>query len=151
MKNIYCLVTLLFICMVTVLTGCVDKPVIDGVYDFVIYESDSDNSNLSDNVVVARYTISYVASKTVVDTLIFKDGKYYFSTESNDYIVLEDSMYGLSYKEGYFKNYHECSSGNAIDISWSYTAVNGESATSGIGETSLEGLVEYGLVINGWK
>ena len=30
-----------------------------------------------------------------------------------------------------------------------YTAVNGISASSGIGETSLRGLEEYGFVING--
>ena len=150
MKNISYLVTLLMICMVTVLTGCEKKPVKDGEYDFVIYESDSDNSILSDNVVVARYHIEYSNCKTVAETLIQKDGKYYFSAESSDYLVLEDSPYGLSYTQGYFKNYHECN-GGAIDVSWSYVAVNGASASSGIGETSLEGLTEYGFVINGWK
>lgn len=151
MKNIFYLVTLLLICTVTVLTGCVDKPVKDGAYDFVIYESDSDNSLLSDNIIVARYHIEYSDCKTVLDTLILKDGKYYFSEESSDYLVLEDSQFGLTYKLGYFKNYHECSSGSAIDVSWSYTAVNGISAMSGISDTGLEGLTEYGFVINGWK
>ena len=151
MKNIFYLVTLLLICTVTVLTGCAEKPVIDGAYDFVIYESDSDNSNLSDNIVVARYHIEYSNCKTVLDTLMQKDGKYYFSEESSDYLVLEDSQFGLTYKLGYFKNYHECSGGSAIDISWSYTAVNGVSAMSGISDTGLEGLTEYGFVINGWK
>jgi hypothetical protein len=86
----------------------------------------------------------------VTDTLIKKDGKYYFSEESNDYLVLTDSGYGLSYTQGYFANYSECASG-AIDVSWSYTAVNGAASTVGIGETPLDGLNEYGFVINGWK
>ena len=158
MKKTYLFVVLLLICLTT-LTGCSDllskltgnnKPEVDGSYQFVIYESDSDNSFLSDNKVVARYTIEYTNCQTVTDTLIQKDGKYYFSEESNDYLILKDSGYGLSYTEGYFANYSECASG-AIDISWSYTAVNGKSATVGIGETPLDGLVEYGLVINGWK
>ena len=71
------------ICMVTVLTGCEKKPVKDGEYDFVIYESDSDNSILSDNVVVARYHIEYSNCKTVAETLIQKDGKYYYQTSSS--------------------------------------------------------------------
>ena len=135
--------------MVT-LAGCDQKPVVDGSFEFIIYESDSDNSNLSDNKVVAKYTIEYVDCQTVSDTLIEKDGKYYFSKDSNDYLILKDSGYGLTYTEGYFENYAECSNG-AIDVSWSYTAVNGVSATVGIGETPLEGLEEYGFVINGWK
>ena len=56
----------------------------------------------------------------------------------------------LSYTNGYFANYSECATG-PIDVSWSYTAVNGQSSMYGIGETALEGLVEYGFVINGWK
>lgn len=135
--------------MVT-LASCDQKPVVDGSFEFIIYESDSDNSNLSDNKVVAKYTIEYVDCQTVSDTLIEKDGKYYFSKDSNDYLILKDSGYGLTYTEGYFENYAECSNG-AIDVSWSYTAVNGVSATVGIGETPLEGLEEYGFVINGWK
>ena len=158
MKKTYLFVVLLLICLTT-LTGCSDllskltgnnTPEVDGSFVFVIYESDSDNSDLSDNKVVARYTIEYINCQTVTDTLIQKDGKYYFSAESDDYLILKDSGYGLSYTEGYFANYSECASG-AIDISWSYTAVNGKSATVGIGETPLDGLVEYGLVINGWK
>ena len=158
MKKTYQLVVLLLICLTT-LTGCSDllsklsgsnKPEVDGSFEFVIYESDSDNSDLSDNKIVARYTIEYKDCQTVTDTLIEKDGKYYFSEDSNDYLILKDSGYGLSYSEGYFANYSECASG-AIDVSWSYTAVNGKSASVGIGETPLEGLVEYGFVINGWK
>lgn len=147
MKKILFLVTLLF---VVALSGCKQKPVVDGSFDFVIYESDSDNSNLSDNKVVAKYTIEYVSCKTVTDTLILKDGKYYFSEESSDYLVLENSGFGLTYTMGYFKNYSECNNG-AIDVSWSYTAVNGKSATVGIEQTPLLGLEEYGFVINGWK
>ena len=148
MKNLF-LVTLLLFSLVT-LFGCNEKPEVDGSFEFVIYESDSDNSNLSDNIVVARYTIEYTNCQTVADTLIQKDGKYYFSQDSEDYLILTDSIYGLSYTQGYFANYAECSSG-AIDVSWSYTAVNGNSSTYGIGETPLSGLVEYGFVINGWK
>jgi hypothetical protein len=150
MKNIKLFVALLLISLVTTLTSCYQKVEVDGSYDFVIYESDSDNSDLSDNKVVARYTIEYTDCKTVTDTLIEEDGKYYFSKKSKDYLVLVDSGYGLSYTKGYFENYSECASG-AIDVSWSYTAVNGKSATVGIGETPLSGLVEYGFVINGWK
>ena len=147
MKKLFLVVAMIF--MVT-LAGCDQKPVVDGSFEFIIYESDSDNSNLSDNKVVAKYTIEYVDCQTVTDTLIEKDGKYYFSKDSNDYLILKDSGYGLSYTEGYFENYAECSNG-AIDVSWSYTAVNGKSSTHGIGETPLEGLEEYGFVINGWK
>ena len=150
MKNIKILVAILIACLVTTLTCCNQKVEVDGSYDFVIYESDSDNSDLSDNKVVVKYTIEYVACKTVTDTLIEKDGKYYFNKKSNDYLVLTDSGYGLTYTEGFFENYFECSNG-AIDVSWSYTAVNGKSSTVGIGETPLSGLVEYGFVINGWK
>lgn len=147
MKKLFLVITMIF--MVT-LAGCNQKPVVDGSFEFIIYESDSDNSNLSDNKVVAKYSIEYVDCQTVTDTLIEKDGKYYFSKDSNDYLILKDSGYGLTYTEGYFKNYAECSNG-AIDVSWSYTAVNGKSSTQGIGETPLEGLEEYGFVINGWK
>ncbi len=147
MKKLFLIVGMIF--MVT-LAGCNQKPVVDGSFEFIIYESDSDNSNLSDNKVVAKYTIEYVDCQTVTDTLIEKDGKYYFSKDSNDYLILKDSGYGLTYTEGYFENYAECSNG-AIDVSWSYTAVNGKSSTHGIGETPLEGLEEYGFVINGWK
>ena len=147
MKKIFLIVAMIF--MVT-LAGCNQKPVVDGSFEFIIYESDSDNSNLSDNKVVAKYSIEYVDCQTVTDTLIEKDGKYYFSKDSNDYLILKDSGYGLTYTEGYFENYAECSNG-AIDVSWSYTAVNGKSSTHGIGETPLEGLEEYGFVINGWK
>ena len=160
MKKTYLFVVLLLISLTTALTGCSDllskitgnndKPEVDGSFVFVIYESDSDNSELSDNKVVARYTIEYNDCKTITDTLIQKDGKYYFSENSNDYLILVDSGYGLSYTQGYFTNYAECASG-AIDVSWSYTAVNGKSATVGIGETPLDGLKEYGFVINGWK
>ena len=160
MKKTYLIVVLLLISLVTTLTGCSDllskltgnndKPEVDGSFVFVIYESDSDNSNLSDNKVVARYTIEYNDCQTVTDTLIEKDGKYYLSENSLDYIILKDSGYGLTYTEGYFANYSECSNG-AIDVSWSYTAVNGAMASFGIGETPLDGLEEYGFVINGWK
>ena len=106
MKKLLVLVTIL-VSIVTVLAGCHPKVEVDGSFDFVIYESDSNNNDLTDNKVVARYTISYVGCKTVTDALIKKNGKYYFSENSNDYLVLVDSMYGLSYTEGYFKNYSE--------------------------------------------
>ena len=151
MKKVYIIVALLLFSLVTTLTSCNKATKVDGSFEFIIYESDSDNSDLSDNKVVATYTIRYVGCKTVTDALIQKGDKYYFSDDSNDYLVLVDSGYGLSYTEGYFANYLECSSGNAIDVSCSYTAVNGKSATKGIGETPLDGLVEFGFVINGWK
>lgn len=136
---------------VTLVASCSQKPTVDGAYDFIIYESDSDNSNLSDNPVVARYHIEYTNCKTVTDTLIKKGSAYFFSEDSSDYLILKNSAYGLSYTEGYFSNYSECSNGEQIDVSWSYTSVNGISASNGIGETSLDGLEEYGFVINGWK
>lgn len=150
MKNIY-LVVLLLICLVTTLLGCTPKKQVDGSYDFIIYETDSDNLDLSDNIVIAKYKIEYTNCKTVTDTLIKKDGKYYFSLNSKDYLVLSDSGYGLTYTHGYFENYDECKNETLIDVSWSYTAVNGKSSTQGIGETQLDGLIEYGFVINGWK
>ena len=64
---------------VAILSGCGKKKV-DGSYKFIIYERDADNSDLSDNKVVATYTIEYTDCKTVTDTLI-KDpnsNKYYF-------------------------------------------------------------------------
>ena len=150
MKKVYLIILMFLLASISILSSCLEKPVVDGSYDFVIYESDSDNSDLTDNKIVAKYTISYVGCQTVTDALIKKDGKYYFSEESNDYLVLADSGYGLTYTQGYFANYSECASG-AIDVSWSYTAVNGEASSVGIGETALAGLNEYGFVINGWK
>ena len=150
MKKVYLIILMFLLASISVLSSCLEKPVVDGSYDFVIYESDSDNSDLTDNKIVAKYTISYVGCQTVTDTLIKKDGKYYFSEESNDYLVLADSGYGLTYTQGYFANYSECASGQ-IDVSWSYTAVNGAASSAGIGETPLDGLNEYGFVINGWK
>jgi len=150
MKKVYFSVVLLLFCLVTTLTGCNQKPEVDGIFEFVVYESDSDNSNLSDNKVVVRYVIEYNDCKTVVDALIKKEGKYYFSEDAEDYLILENSGFGLTYTKGYFTNYSECVNG-AIDVSWSYTAVNGEMSSNGIGETPLDGLEEYGFVINGWK
>ena len=133
------------------LVACNQKPVVDGYYDFIIYESDADNNDLSDNPVVAKYRIEYTGCKTVTDTLIKKGSAYFFNETSPDYLILKNSAYGLSYSEGYFENYSGCSQGEQIDVSWSYTAVNGKAAPTGIGETSLDGLIEYGFVINGWK
>lgn len=151
-KNLFIFLTA--ICLITVMLGSCQKqsePIPDGSYDFIIYQSDNNNDDLSDNIVVARYKIEYVNAATVTDTLIAKDGKYYFSNDASDYLVLEDSAYGLSYTRGYFANYDECLNQTEIDVSWSYIAVNGKAATSGIGEISLEGLTEFGFVINGWK
>lgn len=146
------LVTLLFLLGIIVcLIGCNQKQKIDGAYDFIIYESDNDNSDLSDNPIVARYHIEYVSCKTVTDTLIKKGSAYFFNNESPDYLILKSSAYGLSYSEGYFKDFSGCSAGEQIDVSWSYTTVNGQAASFGISETPLENLNEYGFVINGWK
>ena len=150
MKKKFLVVVLLLLGFTAILTGCNNKPEVDGSFLFVIYESDSDNYILSDNKVVARYTIEYLNCQIVTDALIKKNGKYYFTEASNDYLMLEDSGYGLTYTLGYFENYVECING-AIDVSWSYTSVNGEMSSTGIGETPLAGLIEYGFVINGWK
>ena len=142
----------LFIILTVFYVGCNKKPIVDGTYDFIIYESDSDNSDLSDNKIVAKYTIEYENCKVVTDTLIKKENnKYYFSKDSNDYLVLEDSGYGLTYTLGYFENYSECNGNNPIDVTWTYTAVNGKASNYGIAETALDELIEYGFVINGWK
>ncbi len=133
------------------LAGCSQNKAVDGSYEFVIYESDSNNNDLSDNKVVVSYHIEYSNAKTVTDSLIKKGSAYFFTETSPDYLILKDSGYGLSYSEGYFQNYSGCSNGEQIDVSWSYTAVNGAMASKGIGETPLEGLKEYGFVINGWK
>lgn len=149
-KKLLVLVTLI-VGGVTSLASCSQKPTVDGAYDFIIYESDSDNSNLSDNPIVATYHIEYTNCKTVTDTLIKKGSAYFFNETSSDYLILKNSAYGLSYSEGFFANYSGCSNGEQIDVSWSYTAVNGVAAPKGIGETSLDGLTQYGFVINGWK
>ncbi len=148
-KKIFVMVALL--ATLLLLGGCNEKKAVDGAFDFIIYESDANNSDLSDNKVVATYHIEYTNAKTVTDALIKKGSIYFFSEESPDYLILKPSAYGLSYSEGYFQNYSECASGEQIDVSWSYSAINGEMASVGIGETPLEGLVEYGFVINGWK
>jgi len=123
-----------------------------GEYEFVILAPDSDNTNLSDNPVVAKYTIKYTDATYVSDSLILKDGKYYFSKKSDDYLVLEDGSYGLSYQKGYFKNYSACANNTEIDVSWSMTTSNGYQALmTGIGSTPLEGLTSYEFVIDGWK
>lgn len=136
---------------VALLFGCGQKPVVDGSYDFIIYESDSDNTDLSDNPIIAKYHIEYTSCKTVTDTLVKKGSVYFFSDDSPDYLIMKNSAYGLSYSEGYFQNYSGCEDGDQIDVSWSLTTVNGVVASTGIGETSLDGLKEYGFVINGWK
>lgn len=123
-------------------------------YNFVIYEKDSDNADLSDNPVVVSYTITYKASesKTVTDTLIKgENDKYYFVEGGTDYLVLKDSQYGLSYDKGYFKDFADCASETEIDVSYSLTTVNGTAASTGIGATKLEGLTTYGFVIQAWK
>lgn len=142
----------LFILGAVCMTACTERQGKSGAYDFVIYESDRDNSDLSDNTVVARYHISYDENcKSVSDTLIKKDTAYYFDEKSEDFIIMENGPFGLTYTEGYFAGYADCKDGRTTDISWSYTAVNGAMATAGISETSLDGLNEYGFVINGWK
>ena len=57
MKKVYLIILMFLLASISILSSCLEKPVVDGSYDFVIYESDSDNSDLSDNKVVARYTI----------------------------------------------------------------------------------------------
>ena len=118
-------------------------------YYFVIYEKDS-NDDLSDNKIVASYEIRYSTGTYVSDSLIKDGNKYYFVEGGTDYLVLEDSQYGLSYKKGYFKNYSECANNTEIDVSWSKTLGNGESLMTGISTTPLDGLNQYGFVINGW-
>ena len=46
------------------LSGCVDKPKVDGSFEFVIYEKDSDNADLSDN----EYLTIDSMTKTIVLT-----------------------------------------------------------------------------------
>ena len=158
--------TLALVGCVAILAGCKDKTTTKPVattpttttqeqlkyYDFIIYATDSDNDDLTNNTVVVSYHIGYYAStaKKVTDTLIKDGNKYYFTQGGTDYLILEDSGYGLSYTKGYFKDYNECADNTEIDVSWSYTAVNGSMASKGIGETTLTGLNEYGFVINGW-
>ena len=148
--NLFMLIALVFISVLFV-SSCEPKKAVDGSYDFIIYESDEDNTDLSDNPVVVKYHIEYLNCKTVTDTLIKKGSAYFFNEESPNYLIMKQSAYGLSYSEGYFQEYSECAAGDQIDVSWSYTAVNGKSAPKGIGETPLDDLKEYGFVINGWK
>ena len=101
MKNKLFILVALLTGGVTVLSGCNQKPVVDGAYNFIIYESDSDNSDLSDNLIVANYRIEYVGCKTVTDTLIKKGSAYFFNEKSPDYLILKNSAFGLSYSEGY--------------------------------------------------
>lgn len=151
MKKSFILVALLLFGLASLLTGCEEKKEVDGSYEFVIYASDSDNDDISDNKVVASYTITYVSSKTVTDTLIYKNGVYYFTEESKDYLVLVDGGFGLSYVRGYFNEYSLCANDKEIDLSWSKSFVNGQEAPKGIGDTPLEGLTEFSIVIDGWK
>ena len=139
---------LLISCLVA--CGKDQEPKYDGSYEFVIYESDSNNADLTDNPVVSRYTVNYTNATYVLDTLVKKGSVYFITEDSNDYLIMKSSPYGLSYSEGYFQNYSGCSEGQ-IDVSWSYTAVNGQESYTGISSTKLEGLNEYAFVINGWK
>jgi len=130
-------------------TAACDNTLLDGTYDFVIYESDFDNSNLTDNKVISSFTITYSQCSTVVDTLIKDGNRYYFDVSKADYIVMEPSTYGLMYKKGYFSDYSECKNGE-IDVSMSGTYINGKMAMVGISDVSLLGLVTYGFVVNAW-
>jgi len=150
-KKIFTLVLAVFTVFSSLLlTSCKEKKKIDGAYDFIIYAPDSDNTNISDNPVVATYHIEYTNCATVTDTLIKMGNVYKFSSDSNDYLILKKGAYGLYYTEGYFANYSECSEGDQIDVSWSSTFVNGATAQTAIGETPLTGLNTFGFVINGW-
>ncbi len=129
-------------------------PVVDTrpYFYFVIYEKDSDNDNLANNKIVASYEIRYSTATNVATSLIKGAGnKYYFVEGGTDYITLKDSGYGLSYDKGYFKNYSGCANDTEIDVSWSYSAVNGTMASAGIEGTSLTDLNQYGFVIDGWR
>jgi len=133
------------------IAGCKQKaPEVTGSYHFVIYQSDSDNTNLSDNPVVSDYLIEYTSATTVVTSLINEGNKYYFTSDKVDYIILENATFGMMYTKGYFHNFAECSAGE-IDVSMSMTAINGEMATVGISDTPLSGLETYGFVINGFS
>ena len=120
-------------------------------YNFIIYEKDSDNTNLSDNKVVASYLVRYSTATNVADSLIKKGNKYYFVEDGTDYLILEDSAWGLTYVKGYFENYSECANNKEIEVDWSMTTGNGVSLMTGIGTTPLEGLNQYGFVIDGWR
>ena len=85
--------------------SCGQQNPVDGSYEFVIYEKDANNEDLSDNKVIAAYHIEYANCKTVPETLIRKGSIYFFSESSPDYLVMKDSQYGLSYSEGYFQGY----------------------------------------------
>jgi len=167
-KILLFMVTLVF--SLVLLTGCgKDKPttkapttsgvtteakVDDRAYfNFIIYEKDSDNTKLSDNKVVASYFVRYSeGTKNVSDALIKGEkNKYYFVEGGTDYLVLESSQYGLTYTKGYFENYSGCADNTEIDVSWSMTLGNGESLMTGISSTPLEGLNQYGFVIDGWR
>lgn len=149
-KKFILLLVLLLLVSVAGLSACKSKNKVDGKFNFVIYESDNDNNDLSDNVVVVSYEILYNDCSVVTETFIVEGNKYYFNEDKVDYLVFENGAYGLNYTNGYFKNYDECIDGE-IDVSWSMTFVNGKLASTSIGETPLEGLDEFGFVINGWK
>ena len=158
-KVLLFIVTLVF--SLVLLTACGKKktttqaPIAEDTrtyYNFIIYEKDDDNTKLSDNKVVASYLVRYSTATNVADSLIKgEDNKYYFVEGGTDYLVLKDSQYGLSYDKGYFKNYSGCANNTEIDVSWSMTLGNGESLMTGIGGTPLEGLNQYGFVIDGWR
>lgn len=130
--------------------SCCEKESYDGMFDFVIYESDSNNYDLSDNPCVSKFHIVYDNCESVTDALIKTGNRYYFDSSKVDYLVLEDGPFGLTYKSGYFSNYKPCSSGE-IDVSWSMIFVDKELASSGIGNISLGNIQEVGFVIDGWK
>lgn len=128
------------------LTACSQKPKVDGEYDFIIYQKldgfvdSSYNVDMSKTKELVRYHIEYVNCKTVLDTLVKKENRYYFNDSSN-YIVVNNGYLVA----GFISEY----SSNEEDLSWSYLAMN-SGYSMGIAQDSLEGLNTYEFVINGW-
>lgn len=145
MKKVLSLV-LAFLGVLTLSSCKKEKKIIDGSYTFIVYASDADNNDISNNPVVATYTIEYYQCDSVANSLIQKDGKHYLS--NTDYLVLANGQYGLYLDKGFFNGYNQ----NEVDLSWSKTTINGgQDLFTGIGETPLEGITSFELIIDGWK
>lgn len=122
----------------------------NNTYDFVIYEPDINNLDLSDNKEIKRFTISYDEdAKYVSDTLIKKNTNVYkFQNNTIDYLILEEDTYGLYYKYAFFSSYELCEHGQ-IDITDALLMVDGVKSDYYIGNLEVSGVKEVSLVLNG--
>lgn len=140
MKRVLLTVLALFLCVIALVSCKKDNPA-TGSYEFVIYAPDDDCTVISDNRVVVKYTITYTDETYVLDSLILKDGKYYFEENGTDYIQVSGGFITGAHFEAYTESF---------DATYTMTYANGEQAQTGIDQVALEGLTSFGFVIDGW-